>query len=336
MAEESVGTVFRPKFGVSRPDLTGTVKFGSEGAHVDFYMPMMIFSFMDSKGTTTNIGDVYIRMTSSFETTLSNPFQETEGIFGQPGDLTSIGSALSTVGGSALESLKKQFIGGAGNLAGFVASAGSSGKSQVEFLTRQMFNNFQQLIYKGPNFRRFSPAFNMRPTNAAEAKAMKEIIARFKIASSPKSGLGTGDNVFTGGGPDDNDVGQLGVNTNLPAGSQGGPSEEVAKSISISDAENLLSDASFTFGYPDMCKFRIILYKAESGEISTVFESDVCVIENVAVTYGSQNKITFFEGSDTAGYYPTDVVLNLQLREAILQTESNAILEYNTPNLTIL
>lgn len=325
--------VFTPNFVSSSTDLSGDIYFGVGEPHSDFVTPVMKFTFKSSDGASdSTIGRVAIRMTSSFETVLSNPFQETEGIFGQPGNLDTIGGALKTVGGSALESLKKQFIGGAGNLAGFVASAGASGKTQVEFLTRQMFNNFQQLIYKGPTFRRFSPSFTMRPTSLDEAVAMKKIIARFKIASSPKSGLGitafSYDENTTTTEEDESTGGALGA---------GGSSEN--KIVQAETAEDLLgvaSGASFTFGYPETCAFEIMLYSGEGSDIDTVFSSKLCVIENVSVTYGAQNKLTFFDdpGGNT-GYFPSEVVLNLALREAVLLTEDDAINEYAS-NYTIL
>ena len=315
--------VFTPNFTSSDADLGGDIYFGVGEPHSDFVTPVMKFTFKQSDGATdSSIGNVILRMTSSFETVLANPFQETEGIFGQPGNIDGIASALQTVGGSALESLKKQFIGGAGNLAGFVASAGSSGKTQVEFLTRQMFNNFQQLIYKGPNFRRFSPSFTMRPTSLNEAKNMKKIISRFKIASSPKSGLGTTSFSFD----ESKFTTQEDESTGGAVGAGASSENKLVESETIENLLGVASGASFTFGYPDTCAFEIMLYNGIDDDIATVFSSKLCVIENVSVTYGAQNKLTFFDN----GYFPSEVVLNLALREAVLQTEDDAINEYNS------
>lgn len=315
--------VFTPNFTSSSADLSGDIYFGVGEPHSDFVTPVMKFTFKQSDGATdSSIGNVILRMTSSFETVLANPFQETEGIFGQPGNIDGIASALQTVGGSALESLKKQFIGGAGNLAGFVASAGSSGKSQVEFLTRQMFNNFQQLIYKGPNFRRFSPSFTMRPTSLDEAKNMKKIISRFKIASSPKSGLGTASFSFD----ESKFTTQEDESTGGAVGAGASSENKLVESETVQNLDGVASGASFTFGYPDTCAFEIMLYNGIDDDIATVFSSKLCVIENVSVTYGAQNKLTFFDN----GYFPSEVVLNLALREAVLQTEDDAINEYNS------
>lgn len=274
-------------------------------------------------------------MTSSFETALSNPFQETEGIFGSPSNMDTVLGALKTIGVSGLEALTKQLINASGALGGYLASAGQTGKAQIEFLKREMFNNFQQLIYKGPQFRRFSPSFTMRPTSLAEAKAMKDIISTFKIASSPKSGSLEGDasTPILGSvtqAQRDNELGQLGINTDTQSN---GETDE--REISTIDFSNILGDAKFTFGYPDMCSFEIMLLQG-NDDITTVFRSKICVIENVAVTYGSQNKLTFFEDSGEGAYYPTDVTLQLQLKEAVLQTENDAQDESEAASITIL
>ena len=82
---------------------------------------------------------------------------------------------------------------------------------------------------------------------------------------------------------------------------------------------------TFTFGYPDMCKFQIVLQRnVDSGSasdtgIAEVFGSEYCVIENVQVDYGSQNKMVFFSSDGTAGkYYPSEVTLSIGLRETTL------------------
>lgn len=328
--------VFTPNFSdVSYSDLGGTIVFGYENSsHSDYVVPMAKFTFKNSQGENKdNMGPVYIRMTNSFDTVLSNRFQETEGIFGQPGNIENVGEALGTIGGSALEALKKQFVGGAGALAGFAASAGVSGVSQIEFLTRQMFNNFQQLIYKGPSFRPFNLAFNMRPTSYVDAQNMKDIISRFKIASSPKGGLGADTalsydtRTFTTA-EDESTGGAIGTKSESIA-----EQSTVEKLLDIGSGDGSAT-TSFTFGYPDMCEFEILLYA--DNELSTVFQSKICVIENIAVTYGSQNKLTFFDSPDGSSYFPTDVVLTLSLREAVLQTQSDAVAEYGSRNLTII
>lgn len=338
---------FVPNFGQSSAFQTTSagsqnrVAFGLDYAHADFVVPVMAFTFYDALGEPKELSNLYIRMTSSFETALANPFQETEGIFGSPGNMDTVLGALKTIGVSGLEALTKQLINASGALGGYLASAGQTGKAQIEFLRREMFNNFQQLIYKGPQFRRFSPSFTMRPTSLAEAKAMKEIISTFKIASSPKSASlfgslegDAGTAIFSGTSQAQRDaeLGELGINTETQ--SNGGQDAAENTSTTI-DFSNILGDSKFTFGYPDMCSFEIMLLQG-NDDITTVFRSKICVIENVAVTYGSQNKLTFFDDGGEGAYFPTDVTLQLQLKEAVLQTENDAQDEYEDNKLTIL
>jgi hypothetical protein len=50
-----------------------------------------------------------------------------------------------------------------------------------------------------------------------------------------------------------------------------------------------------------------------------IFHSGYCVIENVAVDYGGQNKMVFFSSDGTGGkYYPSEVTLSIGLRETTL------------------
>jgi hypothetical protein len=77
---------------------------------------------------------------------------------------------------------------------------------------------------------------------------------------------------------------------------------------------------SKVFGYPDMCKFQLLLYNHNMNELAILFESNLCVIESVATDYGSGNKMTFFDGDE---YFPTDVTLNLGLKETRLLTASD-------------
>lgn len=302
--------VFRPNFQDVSLSIDNRQVFGIDDAHNEFVAPVAHFKFFDAKGDSIDTyGEVYIRMTSTFQTILSNQHQETEGIFGQPlGEklIENLGGFL----GSGLEALTKQLLSGAGAAAATIASAGQTGKAQVEFLKRQMFNNFQQLIYKGPGFRRFNLSFSMRPTSLAEAKSMRNIISIFRIASSPKGKKLAEIEV------DSKFQGQTGQNDKGEA--EYGDVEGVNSSV--------IGDSHYTFGYPDMCTFDLQLFKGGTdAELTTMFTSKLCVIENVSVTYGSQNKMTFFDTKEGSEYFPTDVNFEVQLKEAVLITESDAI-----------
>jgi hypothetical protein len=52
--------------------------------------------------------------------------------------------------------------------------------------------------------------------------------------------------------------------------------------------------------------------------ITQIFGSEFCVIENVQVDYGSQNKMLFFEKDTTGKYYPAEVTLTINLKETTL------------------
>lgn len=312
--------VFRPNFAsVTTSILQQRQTFGIEDAHNEFVTPVAHFKFFDAKGDAiTTYGEVYIRMNNSFLSGLSNQHQETEGIFGQPFE-EGIVSGLGTFLGSGLEALSKQLLAGAQASAGAIASAGQTGRAQIEFLSRQMLNNFQQLIYRGPGFRRFNLTFTMRPTSYAEAESMRNIISIFRIASSPKGGEGSGSEKFSDTIPRETSDDEGTVSTVNDGGLD----------------TSKLGDAKFLFGYPDMCTFDLQLYKGGvDQELTTLWSSKLCVIENVNATYGSQNKMTFFDDKNSGQYFPTDVNFEIQLKEAVLITESDAINDLN--NFTVV
>ena len=355
-------------FGIYKGDFSypknGDIKFGSEYGSQDFIVPMIKFNFFDAKGNAlgSNAPTIYIRLGGTFNTQLSNGYQDATGIMGDPGG-TSIfasdtGKALGRLGSSFIEGIQKQIVQGVAGATGYVASAGQSGKSQVEFLQRVMLNNFQQLIYTGPTFRRFQLPFIMKPHDKVEAETMLDIISSFRVASSPRAGeAGTiADTISNLGGIKDE--------TRLATSSEPGPDpkdttkypkgeEDPAYKQALLDFNNRQAvlegaeqDAAaaivarsgqvFTFGYPDMCKFELVLYNkggptGVGAELTSIFKSDFCMIETVSVDYGSQNKMTFFDNKNVKDnkYYPTDVNLTISLREAVLITATKAYQQYD-------
>ena len=310
---------------------SGTIIFGSDYGHSNFITPMARFEFYDNLGVgqATNSPIIFIRMAGTFQSGLQNGYSESQNIFGSPNTGGTIDFAYNTVKGG-VDALLKQAVGGGVGAASFIASAGQSGKAQYEFMTRKVLNTFQQLIYSGPTFRRFTLPFTMKPTSLEEAKIMINIIKTFRIASSPK---GAGD-----GTPALNIEGKTGSSAETKAALSADAQKELDQKEAgfISQSEiNLLfgqgaadaavngTNRTFTFGYPDMCKFQIILQDPKSnkgdGGIAEVFGSEYCVIENVQVDYGSQNKMVFFSSDGTDGkYYPTEVTLTIGLRETTL------------------
>ena len=317
------GTVKYP-----REDDTTELVFGSDFAHSEYVVPMARFVFFDATGdeSRSKARSIYIRLSGAFNTQLSNDYQEATGIFGSvtPGQerqgtgmITGLIGSMFDSGGTALQSsLIKSMAAGAG----FLASGGQGGKSQIEFLTRKVFNSFQQLIYQGPKFRAFQLPFNMKPTSYDEAKTMRDIIQTFRIASSPR---GQGFNTNLTKTVDRTDEEQKAFDAAKK-------DDDTLLQFSIDRANELLNAenavAPLTFGYPDMCKLELILYHNDK-DISVLFQSDFCMITNVTLDYGASNKMVFLANpeSRTAGdYFPSEVNMTIALRESVLVTAEYA------------
>jgi hypothetical protein len=338
-------------------DAGSTLIFGSSDSHSDFVSPMARFEFFDAfAATTVNAPIIFIRMGGTFQTTLSNGYTETANIFGQPGSASDgLWKTLTKTGTGTMEGLFKQLKGASAAAQGFVSSAGLNGKAQYEFISRRVLNNFQQLIYNGPTFRRFTLPFTMRPTSEAEAKAMIDIINCFRHASSPKGHPGAIPDEFTTG---EVGVGQAVISPEEISANADNPSEAAApttasaNTLSADEVSSLIGttgsdiyggySAAFTFGYPDTCQFRLVLQQGVSGsttgaveKISEIFASEYCVIENVSVDYGSQNKMVFFTSTAEGKYYPSEVTLTVNLRETSLPTTGTLANEFTQSTRTI-
>jgi hypothetical protein len=301
--------------------------FGSDYGHSNFVTPMARFEFYDNMGKFRATGSpiVFIRMAGAFQSALQNGYSESANIFGAPSGTGAIDFLFSTVKGG-VDALLKQAAGAAGTAGGFIGSAGLSGKAQYEFMTRKVLNTFQQLIYNGPTFRRFQLPFIMKPTSKAEAEKMIDIIKTFRIASSPKGATSqdltiegttkiSTDDLAKIENQADRDKAEA-ENTKLTT-------EQINSLFQGGTSPDSAVGKTFTFGYPDMCKFRIVLQEPTTnksdGGIADVFGSEFCVIENVQVDYGSQNKMVFFSNDTKDGkYYPSEVTLTIGLRETTL------------------
>lgn len=358
-------TIIRDDF--SYPDKDTELIFGSDYAHSEYVIPMARFKFFDATGAESKAPTIYIRLGGTFNTQLSNGYQETTGIFGSvtPGSkvgvegLGEFSALLGQVKGSALEAIQKGLANALGAGVGYISSAGQSGKPQLEFLTRKLFNSFQQLIYQGPRFRAFQLPFNMKPTSYQEAKIMRDIIHTFRVASSPR---GNTEDTLT---PDDE-------NTLIESG--GVTQEELDAINALPDDQKRLrltelgldafnnetgteiteaSNAPLTFGYPDMVQLEFILYKKGIGDVSIgedtytdtitmLFQSEYCMIENVGLDYGAQNKMVFLSSPESAGnannvgeYFPSEVNMTIALKESVLITAGYASAEHGTAGRTI-
>jgi hypothetical protein len=183
----------------------------------------------------------------------------------------------------------------------------------------------------------------MKPTSKVEAETMLKIIKTFRVSAAAKGADSVGVKDRTADIKDikglegdalaavnkaneelfsTNDLVAIGI-TDGDAGITG----------DIKSSRNVIS-----FGYPDMCLFQILTKQAgnNANSISSVFESALCVIENVAIDYGSQNKMVFFDpGSGSDKFYPAEVTLTISLTETTLTTAGSVTEDHNQPTLTI-
>jgi hypothetical protein len=320
---------------------SGLLFFGTQDSHADFVATMARFQFFDAYAQDQVLGapTVFIRMGGTFQTTLSNGYQESQNIFGTPdAEADGIFGGLKQLikpGSSGLEAVFKQLKFASTAATGFIQSAGLSGKSQYEFISKKFLNSFQQLIYQGPTFRRFTLPFAMKPTSYDEAEAMMDIVNTFRFASSPKGNDATTtlvDNV-----PDGiNDLKDL-SGDQLAAAQEKNDAANTASAVqAVFGDTTTLGGAAYntvySFGYPDTCKFTLLLQRNTGADtaLSELFESEMCVIENVSVDYGSQNKMVFFSSGTTEKYYPSEVTLTINLRETSLPTTGTLIDERST------
>ena len=328
--------------------------FGHDSAQSDFMVPMARFKFYDPFGNPTpGMPTIYIRMPGSFNSTLLNGYSSVANVFGSPvrptegeGAFTQIGNLIKSLGESGLGALQRQILEAITQGAGFIGSAGVNSRAQAEFLTRKMLNNYNQMIYQGPVHRQFQLPFNMKPSTPKESTAMKDIIYAFRAASSPKAGGSSIENQLG----EDLDVNEV---TSRDAELEGnllalsGISEDKltteqkeliataqGKSIEQSQQSGLIlgrmTDA-FTFGYPEMVKFQIVLVPPKNGTTVVLFKSDFCVMQSVTVDYGSGNKLNFFHKSlqNNEEYHPTEATLALSLTEMNLVTAGTVANQYN-------
>lgn len=318
-----------------------------DSAHHPYAIPVARFEFYNNRGEPiAEAPHIYIRFTTGFDSNLSQGWQSTQAFGAAYAGLTGVDNPaksfldqfglgmnlLESVGKSAYESMTRQILNAMVGVTGFAASMGAGGKTQAEFLMRRMVNNFQQLAYAGPVFRRFQPSFTMRPTSPSEAEAMNQILASFRVASSPKTDLPTDALSSLGNTEQEVIAGAAAQEQDKEQTAEQAQQVELAQQVD-SATEGLIAlgnderdyGTPLTFIYPDMVKYSIYLVVA--GQTNLLFDSELCMIENVAINYGSQSKLAFFE-ADTDKYYPTEVTLTLSLQESVLVTAERAAEDY--------
>jgi hypothetical protein len=328
------------------------IRFGSDFSHSEYVVPMAKIKLYNEKGgeppgEAGGPVTMYIRMGGTFSTSIRAAYDDAQGIFGTP--FTTDQSILSKVGDVGLiQALQTQITRAAVGAGGAIASAGLSGRQQIEFLSRVFLSNFQQVVYRGPIFRMFTLPFVMKPTDLQEAQRMRTIILTLKRASVPKVGNYTTTNfqeaialIAAGQAPSnfiDDRIEQLRGVLAQSATSENQEElndakfqlAELERVDDLSRSSLISKETSITFGYPDVCEFELVLVKGNAGgavtsEITSVFKSKKCVIEAITTDYGSSNKMTFFDQSSKFPneYYPTEVSLTLNLKELEFQTDTS-------------
>jgi hypothetical protein len=252
----------------------GSTEIQFPSSNEGFNVPIARFTMLDAYGNrVTGAPKLQIRMPNLFNITNISDYAKTDNIFGAPTAYKSAAEGLynqaaakdgfsaanfALTAADALQySIKKGFAG----VAGFAESAGMGNVGQFEFTGRAAINPMSQMLYKGPQYRRYQMPFILKPKTRNESENIKKIISAFRLASSPSlpntSGRGIGDT-----------------------------------SVSIGEG------TSFTFGYPHLTQFDLLFYTDDKNS-KRIFRSKPCVIESVSTDYGSQ-KMTFFEDGNPA------------------------------------
>lgn len=284
----------------------------------DFNVPFLQFKFLDAFGNLfnqTRAPTIYLRMPNQFNISAFSEYARTDNVFGAGNQLLknendlALGRAkqeesfdsslIAKYGLSAAEAFQTGIARALGQVEGFLASGGMNNIAQFEFTQRQAVNPFSQLLYKGPQHRKYQIPVIMRPRSKQEANHIKKIIHSFRVASSPSVPTTSG---------------KLRYST-INRGSQ---------EIDLGIGEG----STFTFGYPHLTQFDVI-FKTEAQDVK-IFRSKPCVIDSVAVDYGGQ-KLTFFEDGNV-----TETQLTIQLTEIIPRTLGDGMSEARNPQFSII
>lgn len=272
----------------SRISATGRYSYPIEVFDAGFNVPYVLFRFTDAYGgRIVNSPTVTIKMPGNFNVTGFSDYARTENIFatsseiyngilnnaiaskqndvmtessgGDTSNTQKIIDNIAKVGVSAAEAFQYSWKKAFANLEGWGASAGMSNIGQYEFMNRQAVNPMAQLLYKGPQLRRYQLPFTMHPKSRTDSNEIQKIMSIFRVASSPSV-------------PDTSGTSIAGIN--IGAGN------------------------AFTFGYPHLTQFDI-LFVDPTNTVKTIFRSKLCAIESVSADYGSQKMTFFEDGKPT-------------------------------------
>jgi hypothetical protein len=197
----------------------------------EFNVPFMKFLFLDAYAERIpDTPRVFIKVPNQFNISDFSEYSRTEAIFGSSTDFgmlsdmvfnenrTKSGFDAANFALTASEAMKYAIQKGLASAQGFVQSAGLNNLGQAEFSARSAVNPFTQLLYKGPQYRKYQVPVMIKPKSRDEAKAALDIISVFRIASSPSVPSTTG--------------------------------------ISVGE-KNIGAGSSFLFGYPHLTQFDI-------------------------------------------------------------------------------
>lgn len=272
----------------SRINATGRYAYPIEAIDAGFNIPYILFRFTDAYGgRIVNAPTVTMKMPGNFNITGFSDYARTENIFATSsdiynqitdsavamkqndvrtenagGDNSGLQKAIdkiAQVGVSAAEAFQYSWKRAFANLEGWGASAGLSNIGQYEFMNRQAVNPMAQLLYRGPQMRKYQLPFSMHPKSSADSENIQKILSIFRVASSPSV-------------PNTSGTAIAGIN--IGAGN------------------------AFTFGYPHLTQFDILFVKPTNA-VQTIFRSKLCVIESVSADYGSQKMTFFEDGKPT-------------------------------------
>lgn len=263
-------TTYQARDRYARAGITGELRYPL--ATTEFNVPFMRFVFLDAYADTlSGSPTIFIQVPNLFNISDFSDYSRTEAIFGAETEFTNIAGAVfnenrfkqgfdaANFALTSAEAFQYALQKGITNLTGFIASAGLSGISQSEFSSRAAVNPFTQLLYKGPQYRKYQIPLNIKPKNQAETKNVMKIITAFRLASSPSvpstSGINVGEKVIGAG-------------------------------------------TSFLFGYPHLTEFQIN-FRLDDDTRRVLFVSKPCVMESVTVDYGGQKMTFFEDGMPT-------------------------------------
>jgi hypothetical protein len=234
-----------------------------------FNTPFVKFTFLDAYAEIINSAPtVSVRMPSVFNISNFSDYSKTDQIVtagqrdplftsGKTG-LAALASSTEEILTSMPEAINYSLSKGYAGALGFVESAGLGGIQQYEYSNKRAINPMSQILYKGPQYRKYQIPIPMKPRNKSDSDAAQKIIKAFRVASAP--------------------------------------SYASSNDLASSAAAALGSDTAFTFGYPHLIAFDILFYNTVGSEtaVQTLYKSKPCVIEAAAVDYGGQ-KLAFFE-----------------------------------------